>query len=56
VEAIYAEEDVPENQKEFIEINSQLSKVWPSITRAESHLDDADEWADVTEKKQHLER
>ena len=56
VEAIYAEEDVPEDQKEFIEINAELSKTWPSITRAESHLDDADEWADVTEKKQHLER
>ena len=56
VEAIYAEEDVPEDQREFIEINAELSKVWPSITRAESHLDDADKWADVTEKKQHLER
>ena len=56
VEAIYAEEDVPEDQKEFIEINAELSKNWPSITRAESHPDDADEWANVTEKKQHLER
>ena len=56
VEAIYAEEDVPEDQREFIEINAELSKVWPSITRAESHLNDADEWANVTEKKQHLER
>ena len=56
VEAIFAEEDVPEDQKEFIEINAELSKNWPSITRAESHLDDADEWADVDEKKQHLER
>lgn len=56
VEAIYAEEDVPEDQKEFIEINAELSKNWPSITRAESHPADADEWANVTEKKQHLER
>ena len=50
VEAIFAEEDVPEDQKEFIEINAELSKIWPSITRAESTLEDADEWADVTEK------
>ena len=56
VEAIYAEEDVPEDQREFIEINAELSKVWPSITRAESHPDDADEWANVAEKKQYLER
>ena len=54
VEAIYAEEDVPEDQREFIEINAELSKIWPSITRAESHLDDADEWADVTEKNSIL--
>ena len=56
VEAIYAEEDVPEDQREFIEINAELSKIWPSITRAENHLDDADEWADVAEKKQYLDR
>ena len=56
VEAIFAEEDVPEDQKEFIEINAELSKIWPSITRAESALEDADKWADVTEKKQLLER
>ena len=56
VEAIYAEEDVPEDQRDFIEINADLSKVWPSITRAEEHLEDADKWADVAEKKQHLER
>ena len=56
VEAIFAEEDVPEEQREFIEINAELSKIWPSITRAEGHLDDADEWADVAEKKQYLER
>ena len=56
VEAIFAEEDVPEEQREFIEINAELSKIWPSITRAENHLDDADEWADVAEKKQYLDR
>ena len=27
VEAIFAEEDVPEDQKEFIEINAELSKI-----------------------------
>ena len=56
VEAIFAEEDVPEEQREFIEINAELSKIWPSITRAENHLDDADEWADLAEKKQYLDR
>tara|TARA_B100001115_G_scaffold156210_1_gene128007 strand:- start:502 stop:672 length:171 start_codon:yes stop_codon:yes gene_type:complete len=56
VEAIYAEEDVPENQQDFVEINAELSKIWPGITRAEEKAEDADKWADVTEKKELLER
>ena len=31
-EAIFAEDDVPEDQLDFIEINAKLSKVWPSIS------------------------
>ena len=56
VEAIYAEEDVPENQQDFVEINAELSKIWPGFTRAEEKAEDADKWADVTEKKELLER
>ena len=36
VDAIYAEEDVPEDQKDFIDLNAELSKEWPSITQAEA--------------------
>ena len=56
VDAIYAEEDVPEDQKEFIDLNAELSKEWPSITRAEEKADDADEWADVDDKRKLLEK
>ncbi len=29
VEAIFAEDDVPENQRKFTKINAELAKVWP---------------------------
>jgi len=45
VEAIFAEEDVPKGEEAFIELNADLAKVWPTITRAHEPLPDADEWA-----------
>jgi ferredoxin len=56
VNAIYAEEDVPEDQRDFIKMNVDLSKAWPSITRMKPHPADADEWKDVREKRHLLER
>ena len=56
VDAIYAEEDVPEDQKDFIELNAELSKDWPTITRAEEKPDDADKWAEVDDKRNLLEK
>ncbi len=56
VNAIYAEEDVPDDQRDFIEINAELCKNWPSITRMEPHFADADEWVDVKDKRKLLER
>jgi ferredoxin len=56
VNAIYAEEDVPSGQRRFIELNTELAKSWPSITRLEPAPADADEWAKVKDKFQYLER
>lgn len=56
VNAIYAEEDVPAEQRKFIALNAELAKHWPSITRMKAHPADADEWKDVKEKMQYLER
>ena len=36
VNAIVPEEDVPGNQQQFIKINADLAKNWPSITSAKS--------------------
>ena len=38
VEAIFAEEDVPEDQKEFIQINAELFKTWKPIIEKRTHF------------------
>lgn len=55
VNAIYAEDDVPTDQQEFIEINRRLSATYINITKTESALSDADAWADVLPKRQYLD-
>jgi len=54
--AIYAEEDVPEDQKEFIELNAELAREWPSITHRKPYPDDADQWRGVKNKIRFLKR
>ena len=54
--AIYAEEDVPEDQKEFIALNAELAEQWPSITRKKPAPDDADSWHGVKGKLKYLKR
>jgi ferredoxin len=56
VEAIVSEDDVPEGQKQFLKLNAELSKLWPVINQAKPGPDDADQWKDVKEKLQYLER
>ena len=54
--ANFAEEDVPADQQEFIELNRELSHQWPSITRKKPCPDDADQWRDVKGKIKFLKR
>ena len=56
VNAIYAEEDTPSDQMQFIKINADLTRAWPSITKTQAPLADADEWKDVKEKLQYLQK
>ena len=55
IEAIYPEDDLPEGQEEFLEINRELSAKWPVITAMKEGLADADQWVDVPNKREHLE-
>ena len=55
-EAIFAEDDVPEDQLDYIVLNAELAKDWPVITEKKDAPDDADEWNGVKDKLDHLER
>ena len=54
VDAIYIEDEVPENQQDFIEINARLAQKWPMITAYKPPPPDADKWAKVTDKRDQL--
>ncbi len=56
VEAIMSEDDVPDDQRHFLELNAELSKEWPVITEKKDAPEDADEWSKVKEKLKYLER
>ncbi|APA84223.1 ferredoxin [Paraburkholderia sp. EB58] len=56
VNAIYAEEDVPGDQQDFVALNADLAKGWPSITKTKAPLPEADEFKDVKEKLALLAR
>jgi ferredoxin len=56
VEAIFAEDDVPDTQKHFTALNAELSKLWNVIVERKDPLPDADEWAKTKDKLDKLER
>jgi len=55
-EAIFSEDEVPENQKHFIALNAELAKLWPVITEVKKPLQDADDWNGKEGKFDLLER
>jgi ferredoxin len=54
VGAIYDEGDLPEEMVEYIEINAELAKSWPVIDESKEPLSDAEEWADMPDKRSAL--
>jgi len=55
-EAIYAEDDLPDAQRHFIELNAELAKLWQPIVEKIEAPADADEWRGVKDKLHLLER
>jgi ferredoxin len=58
VEAIYAEDDVPDAQQAWIPLNRELARAWKDkpIIERKAAPEDADQWAKVQDKKHLLER
>jgi len=55
-EAIFSEDELPDGQEKFIDLNIELSAVWPVITEVGTVPDDADDWKDKEGKLEQLER
>ena len=56
VNAIFAEDDVPDDQKQFLQINADLTKKWPVIVEKKAAPEDAAQWDNVPGKLKYLER
>jgi ferredoxin len=54
--AIFSEDEVPADQKEFIKLNAELAEIWPNITEKGAEPPDAKEWDGKPGKKSLLER
>lgn len=48
VEAIYPEEEVPDDQAHYTDLNAELAKEWQAITEVKDALPGADEWAKIS--------
>jgi ferredoxin len=55
-EAIFAEDDLPVEQRQFVALNAELAKAWPVIMVRKEAPADADAWLNVKDKLKLLER
>ena len=56
VEAILSEDDLPDEQQHFLELNAELAQIWPVLNEQKPAPSDADDWVDKADKLQYLER
>ena len=55
-EAIFAEDDLPDDQGAFLELNAELSEKWPVISEVKPAPADADDWNGKPGKLDLLEK
>ncbi len=55
VEAIFSQDDLPDQWVEYLELNARLAAEWPEITRQKDALPEAEEFKDVKEKRSLLD-
>lgn len=56
VNAIVSDDDLSDKEAFYVELNAELSALWPVITEQKDPLPDADEWAEKSNKLELLER
>lgn len=54
INAIVSEDDLSEDQKKFLEINSKFSKIWPVISSKKQALEYAEDWNGKPDKIKYL--
>ena len=54
VDAIFPDDDVPENQREFIELNARFAASWPVIAEPKAAPADALDWEEAPGKRRFL--
>jgi len=55
INAIFAEDDLTDNDKKYLDLNAKLAKKWPEISEQKAAPEDAKEWEDVEDKLKYLE-
>ena len=55
IDAIFEEDDLPNEQRLFIDINKKLSEKWPVIEEMIPAPEDADDWNGVPDKIKFIE-
>ena len=56
IDAIFSEDELPADQANFLELNAELSEIWPNITEKKDPPADAPEWEGKPGKLALLER
>ncbi|MEO0436212.1 MAG: ferredoxin FdxA [Pseudomonadota bacterium] len=56
IDAIYSEDELPEDQIIFRELNAELSQVWPNITEMKDAMPEHEEWKGKPNKVEVLQR
>ena len=54
VDAIYPDDELPDDQRAFIDINAKLAKENPVITAKAEPYPEADKWASILSKEKYL--
>ena len=54
-DAIISDEDITDDNRNFLELNERLSKKWPVLTEFKDAPEDAKEWENKENKLQFLE-
>ena len=56
VDAIFEEDDLPEGQEAFIQINADLAKKWPEISEEAEPMPEFEQWDGVADKLKLLKQ